>query len=306
MKNLKRKICFIVIVVVLAGTMTPLISVRGSSTFQGTVEDCSNNPLSGVSVVLADCYFNILGYDTTDSSGDYSFDVTLNGNSPYYLTATKTRFTTGMETVYGQGTYNIDLVGITEKIAVFFWASDAGLESVMDSYINYLELYEDYTKFYKFEDSSDVESDFQTVDAYEHDQDIIFVYIMGHGNYYDSHSYTYFKEDSSSRVYSNTCRGYMDQWEAPKKCLLVESCESGDWADDFAASPYLAMSTSDEFHSSHSYNDEPLPYEGEFSHWFFVRLALGVSAVAAFNHASNLCPNQHAKISDYSSYVWFN
>jgi len=45
MKNLKRLVCFVILVVILSGIMIPLISVQGSSTFQGTVEDCSDNRL---------------------------------------------------------------------------------------------------------------------------------------------------------------------------------------------------------------------------------------------------------------------
>jgi len=305
MKNLKRTFGFIILVVILAMTMTPLIiRVQGTSTFQGTVEDCSSNPLSGASVVLTDCYFNILGLDTTDSSGYYRIDVTLNGNSPYYLTVLKTRFTTQMKSANGPGTTNFDLVGITEKIAVFFWASDAGLEDVIDDYIDILED-QDYTKFYNFEDSSNVASDCSTVDAYEHDQDTIFVYIIGHGNNDGDNSYTAFKPNDSI-VYSNTFRNYMNQWEAPRKCLLVESCYAGDWADDFASTPYLAMATSDEDHPAVSYNNHDLPWEGKFSHHFFAQIQYyGKTAVEAFNCAKSLCSDQYPKKSDFSSYEWF-
>lgn len=188
-----------------------------------------------------------------------------------------------------------------EKIAIFFWASDAGTSTVINKYITYLQA-EGYTKFYNFKDSTNVAADCQTVDAYEDSEDTIFVYIIGHGNNDGSHSYTAFRP-SGSYVYSNTFRGYMNLWEAPRKCILVESCHSGDWADDFAASPYLAMSTSDETHVSYAYST--LPGEGKFSYYFFRHVYDGYNAVDSYYYARNYCTNQYPKIQDYSSYVWF-
>ncbi len=307
MKKMQKNVCFIVLVVVLTGTATTFIRVQGSVTFDGTVEDCSDNALSGVVVTLFDYYLTSLGSDTTDSSGDYSFDVTLNGNSPYLLTASKTRFTTGMKWVASEGTNDFELVGNGEKIGVFFWASDAGREIDIDDYIDQLETDEGYTKFYKFENSSDVASDCATVDAYEIDADTIFVYIYGHGYNSGGHSYTSFMENGSS-IASNTFRGYMDLWEANRKCILVESCYSGDWADDFAAAPYLAISTSDETHPSVTYNSQPTPYEGKFSHYFFIRIGFDDTASEAYDNTEPLIynPYQYPKISDYSTYDWFD
>jgi len=191
----------------------------------------------------------------------------------------------------------------SEKIAVFFWATDAGTSSLISKYIGYLQD-EGYTKFFNFRDSTNVAADCQSVDAYEDSDDTVFVYIIGHGNNDGYHSYTAFRP-SGSFVYSNTFRSYMDAWEAPRKCILVESCHSGDWADDFRASPYLAMSTSDETHNSYAYST--LPGEGKFSYYFFYRIRQGYSAVSAFNFASGYVssPVQNPKIADYSTYSWF-
>ena len=151
--------------------------------------------------------------------------------------------------------------------------------------------------------------DYQVViiDAYEIDADTIFVYVIGHGNNVGGHSYTYFA-DGGSNTGSHTFRGYMDLWEANRKCILVESCEAGDWADDFAASPYLAMATSDESHSAYTYQDHATPWEGDFSHWFFYAIVtLGYNAVDAFDYASGeITHTQNPKMQDYSSYEWFD
>ncbi|MBN1330266.1 MAG: hypothetical protein JXA54_12400 [Candidatus Heimdallarchaeota archaeon] len=188
-----------------------------------------------------------------------------------------------------------------EKIAVFFWASDAGTATVINKYITYLQR-EGYTKFFNFKDSTNVASACQSVDDYETSEDTIFVYIIGHGNNDGSHSYTCFRP-SASVVYSNTFRGYMNNWEAGRKAIFVESCHSGDWADDFRASPYLAMSTSDETHVSYAYST--LPGEGKMSYYFFQRVYAGYNAVDSYNYARQYCTNQYPKIADYSTYVWF-
>ena len=286
--------------------MIPFVKVHGTTNFQGYVKNRANNAINSASVVLADCYFNVLGFDSTDSSGYYSFDVTLNSNSPYYLSAGKDGFDSDTKEVSGGGTNNFILNGPI-KIAVFFWATDAGQETFIDDYIDILQL-EGYEKFYKFEDSTNVESHCQTVDNFEYEDDTIFVYIIGHGYYTDSHSFTAFKAENCSQVYSNTFRGYMDDWEAEKKCLLVESCQSGGWADDFASSPYLAMSTSDDYFYSHTYNNHSTPYEGDFSHEFFYAIyILGDNAEDAFDYACDEIDYiQNPQIEDHSSYVWFD
>ncbi|MBN1330388.1 MAG: carboxypeptidase regulatory-like domain-containing protein [Candidatus Heimdallarchaeota archaeon] len=131
MKIRNKSINFVIIVLVLAGTMITVNRIEGTSNFQGTVENCSDNPLSGAGVVLTDCYFNILGSDTTDSSGNYDFDVTLNGNSPYYLTASKSRFTTGMKVITSGGTNDFELVGNGENIAIFVYTSDVCMKILL-------------------------------------------------------------------------------------------------------------------------------------------------------------------------------
>ncbi len=292
-----------ILVVFLSSVVVTFPNVRGATNFNGTVESEYSDPMSGVTIILADCYFNILDTTTTNGQGDYSFSVNLNGNSPYYLTATKNyRWDTDMEIVYSGGTYDFELDAVTEKIAVFFWASNAcNNDEIIDGYIDILED-EGYTKFYEFKDSSNVVSACQTVDSYERDVDTIFVYIFGHGLNSGSHSYTNFSI-SGSTVYSNDFQDYMDAWESPRKCLLVESCYSGDWADDFNANPYLAMSTSDENHVSKYYTTYE---EGKFSHWFFVRVDAGYSAANSFTYAAGICTTQYPKKKDNSAYTWFN
>lgn len=85
MVKLKKVRSFFVIVLTIIGITTPFVAVRGLTSFQGTVETPDEDPISDVVVVLYDSLLNILGADTTDSNGDYSFSATLSGYSPYYL-----------------------------------------------------------------------------------------------------------------------------------------------------------------------------------------------------------------------------
>lgn len=303
--KMKKIIGFIMLVFTLPGLTITFVKVQGTTYFQGYVEDRLDNTINGATVILADSEETILGFDTTDSSGYYSIGVTLNGNSPYYLSAGKSGFETDTKEVSGGGSNDFFLLDPI-KIGVFFWATDAGVETYVDEYKAILE-YEGYEKFFKFEDSSDVEADFQTVEDFEYEDDTIFTYVIGHGENIDSHSYTYFKADEGSKVFSNTCRGYMDDWDAERKCLLVDSCKSGDWADDFAASPYLAISSADETHYAYCVYPYSPPHEGDFSHYFFDYIESGHTAVEAYTYAcNNIYHTQNPKKQDNSNYVWFD
>jgi hypothetical protein len=196
--------------------------------------------------------------------------------------------------------------GDGEKIAVFFSASDAYTPA---SYFTgtLTDILEDegYTKFFYFRDSSNPQADMQEVDDYEDADDTVFIYILGHGNNDGSHSYTAFSP-SSSIVYSDDFRDWYDDFEAERKCLFVESCHSGDWADDFRASPYLAMSTSDE--DSYSYVGTFGGIQmGYYTYYFFQAISNGYNGVDAYNYAKSMDNyNQGGKIYDYSDYVWFS
>jgi len=304
----KKRICFAVLVFTIVGLMIPFVKVHGTTNFQGYVKNRANNAINGASVVLADCYLNILGFDSTVSSGYYSFDVTLNGNSPYYLSAGKDGFDSDTETVYSGGTYNFILNGPI-KIAVFFWASDAINQTAINIYKSILDD-EDYDRYFDYEDCSNVESVCQTIETYEFSFDTIFVYIIGHGgtngNQTHKRSFTWFKANENSEVESITFKGYMDDWDASKKCLLVDSCYSGDWANDYNESPYLAMSSADENNIADYYNSSC--EEGDFSHHFFIAVSGGYTAVGAYTYAcNNIKTSSHnPQKQDHSFYTWFN
>lgn len=197
-----------------------------------------------------------------------------------------------------------------EKIAVFFWASDAGAQWVIDEYWSVLQA-EGYTKLFNFEDTTNFQADFNTVDAYEGVEDTVFFYLFGHGNNNGADSYTAFRP-SGSFVYSSDLRTMFDALEAERVGYLIESCHSGGFPEDFHASPYLAMSTSDADHNAYAVGS--LPNEGIFSNAFWNHVQAGYNAVDSFNYAEQVVFDgaggtdtymQYPQIADYSSYVWF-
>lgn len=197
--------------------------------------------------------------------------------------------------------------GEAEKIGVFFWASDAGTQTVINEYKTVLQN-EGYTKFFEFRDTTNFYSDFQQVASYEDSDDIVFFYLFGHGNNDGSHSLTAFRTGGYSVVYSNTFRSYCDTLDSSKVGLVISSCYSGDWADDMLGGGYFAASSSDESHSSWSVG--ALPGEERFANYFFNAVSSGYSAYNAYLYAKGQLPTtgtyvQNPKVCNQCSYSFF-
>jgi hypothetical protein len=215
----------------------------------------------------------------------------------------------------GTGSYGLTVTitygggggGEGEKIAVFFWASDAGTSSVINEYKGYLQD-EGFTKFFEFKDTTNFANDFATVAAYEDASDTVFFYLFGHGNNDGYHSYTAFRTGGYSIVYSNTFRSYCDGLDSSQVGMLISSCHSGDFADDMIGGGYLAMASSDETHNSWAVG--ALPGEEVFANYFWNYVDNGYSAVDAFWAARALMPTygtyvQNPKICDQCTYDFF-
>jgi len=194
-----------------------------------------------------------------------------------------------------------------EKIAVFFWATDAGAQWIIDRYTTILQA-EGYTKFFNYCDTLNFEADFNLVDDYEDENDTVFFYLFGHGNYDGVDSYTLFRP-YGSYVYSSEFRVMMDRLESTRKGFLIESCHSGGWPEDFQSSPYLSMSTSST--TLLAYAVGALPNEGIFSQYFWNHVEAGYNAIDSFWYAQSYVDgypytNQDPQIADYSDYIFFD
>ncbi|MBN1329311.1 MAG: hypothetical protein JXA54_07540 [Candidatus Heimdallarchaeota archaeon] len=311
MNKLRNEISLFTIVLILAGITTAFVPVHGLTTFYGTVENPSDDPVNGVTVLLYDSYFYILGADTTDSNGDYSFTATLNDNSPYYLFVMRTRFDTESKQVTSGGGNNFELEGDGYKLAYLFYANDATDQDIMEEYKDILEAEDFIVEI--IPDCLDVEAECEDIADYEIYSDTIFVYVMGHGEYdeEEENSYTDFNMHETQFISSETFKGCLDDWEAERVFLFVDSCFSGGWVDDFHETPYLVMSSSDDSH--YSYRFEYMGnWEGRFSDKFFYYVDEGDTAVQAFNNAELYFDEEtddwpsYPQIEDNSSYTWFN
>ncbi len=248
----------------------------------------------------------------SDSSSPYAwtFDTTTLSDGIYTLTVTAYDIAGNSATdSISVETDNGIIEPEGEKIAVFFWASDAGTQANIDEYWGILQA-EGYTKKFDFGDTADFAADFAIVEAYEDPEDTIFFYLFGHGNNNGEDSLTAFAPGTSV-VYSSELRVMFDTLDAERIGYLVESCHSGGFPLDFQAEPYLAMSTSDETHNSYALST--LPGEGLFSDAFFDHVWDGFNAVdsfyfarqVVFDNARNDRFSQFPLIEDHSDYVWF-
>ena len=216
----------------------------------------------------------------------------------------------------GSGSYSLTVTityesgggggGDAEKIAVFFWASDAGTQQVINEYKQVLQN-EGYTKFFEFKDTTNFQNDFNRVAEYEDANDIVFFYLFGHGRNDGYHSYTAFAP-RSSEVGSHQFRRMLDTLDSSKVGLLISSCHSGDWADDMRGGHYLAISSSDEAHNSWAVTT--IPGEEKFANYFWNYVSQGYNAVTAYRKAAADMPQsgyyvQNPKLCDECDYNFF-
>ena len=184
---------------------------------------------------------------------------------------------------------------VSEKIGVFFWASDAGyfdgddtykadIATHVNRYANIL-IGEGYEKIFRFEDTSDwykLESNFKEINEYECEEDIIFFYFWGHGDAVDG------VDLSSDGYYLNTYRLklQLNRLDSKRIGFLVEACQSGNFTYNFVDENYLTIASAD-------YNYDaaicPQSHEAYFSAYFW-------SEVGTWN--------QDAELSFYNACMW--
>ncbi|MHA1192319.1 MAG: hypothetical protein ACTSP9_08490 [Promethearchaeota archaeon] len=225
--------------------------------------------------------------------------------------------------VYGYDAFYIDYfsdirsfsVNIAEKIGVLIYARDAGsayqdvfwsemVESNVLDYVNFLSN-EGYSKIYVYRDvGQDNGVEFDTIlDAFSNKrvdyQDIIFFYLWGHGNYYSSNSHVCLAAEVTGqgwRLSSAHFRGELNTLYSVsgtnKIGLLVQSCKSGGFEEDFRAYPFLAITSSAKDRNSYSHG---ITHEGIFSAPFWDSVWYGHNAVTSYNLA---CDNFYVLLYD--------
>ncbi|MBN1215156.1 MAG: hypothetical protein JXA99_06900 [Candidatus Lokiarchaeota archaeon] len=171
----------------------------------------------------------------------------------------------------------------TRKIAVFMWASDAGNQKAIDKYKVYINnpfSESNYDLILEYKDNFQGRITFDEIDAIENANDHIFFFLWGHGAYLEdiddscvclNGNTTYYQD--SDNLYSSDLVRYIDLLEAATISILVESCESGGFVDDFKGSNVMVISTSSKSLSSWMTDYNGIE-EGIFSHHFFFYLLM--------------------------------
>lgn len=191
-----------------------------------------------------------------------------------------------------------------QEIGVFIWSSDVCTQTIIDGYKDVLED-EGYDIFFCFEDPN-IYTVLSAIDVYERSDDTIFFYFYGHGIYKEQYDNSYWYYRPSLSISSYTLRLELDRMEAGRKGILIESCYSGGFADDFNAAPYFIISTSDTEHPSLA--SGPFPSQVMFSAAFKYYVDWDYSAEEAFDLACfAIAPysDQNPQIRDNSVYSFF-
>ncbi|NHJ48911.1 MAG: hypothetical protein FK733_14090 [Asgard group archaeon] len=175
---------------------------------------------------------------------------------------------------YGEGCYKLNYLKIDDlyfeesgmnKIAVFFWenyvwpkqGSMTGIigELEINSYKNKLED-NGYTT-YKHKTPTNWVYDMNNLDSIEDEDDIVFIYICGHGYYDedDDYSMVQMNQDSSSPYQNIRSDDFLDEindLESKRIFVMVEGCYVGDFKDKLNIDGVTVITSTDQFSTSES------------------------------------------------------
>lgn len=175
---------------------------------------------------------------------------------------------------------------VAEKIGVFFYSTDTfrnmfgvhfpGEDTRVSIYINAIKS-RGYTKIFRFEDSAAPYPDLYEVRDYEGTSDTIFFYLMGHGANSGTSSLTKVSPNAGL-LYSNVFRSRLEPFDSPRIAIVVDSCFSGGWVEDFKSGNYLAISSTDLWHYGLGFGSSGLC----FSENFFWCIEYGYNEYQAF------------------------
>ncbi|MFX1374953.1 MAG: Ig-like domain-containing protein [Promethearchaeota archaeon] len=283
--------------VVITGGLDMLDAVRGVVPMSA---DASDN--IGVSLVEFYVDNNLIGSDyDAPYSCQWDSRTVSDGKHSVKVISYDTSGNSGIDAC------KITVDNIAEKMAIFFWTSEYG-DGMINSFITDLTR-RGYTKFFQFKDFKNFFKKinnpmpaFDYVDDYEGENDIIFLYLWGHGN--GSHTLLYYDPEELFDMLtpSHLVRDGMDTLEANRKCILVESCFAGHYIDDFNVAPYLVMTSTDYTTPALGLYGGAVPL---FSREFFYNIGTRRdNAIGAFYRAASVC-GQNSQIAVNSDYIFF-
>lgn len=159
-----------------------------TQTCNGYVYDHVDDALSGATVKLIRISDSaVLESDTTDVNGYYSFSEDVQENLYCKIQAEKTGYETHYITIYCSEqttsyTFRIASTSV-DKIAVFFYATDAITYDYISIYGDQLEDEEGFDTIIYIENTDDWEGNMTYLDTLEDSDDFVFIHIMTHGGY---------------------------------------------------------------------------------------------------------------------------
>ena len=275
---------------------TPLdIEWEVTQTCNGYVYDHVGDALSSATVKLIRISdSSVLDSDTTDANGYYSFSEDVQENLYCKIQAEKTGYETHYLTIYCDEVTTSVTFRIADtsadKIAVFFYATNAITYDYISIYGEQLEEEEGFDTIIYHENTSSWRLDMVNLDSIENSDDFVFIHIMTHGNYNETSddSYCVMEEgDNPELMYSSDFATYLSYLESENIFVLVGACHSGGFVDDVQDSNRFVISTTEQDKVAYSYssnvpNDEPC-----FEHYFFYRLSCGDSGTSAYDSAKS-------------------
>ncbi|MCK4844248.1 MAG: hypothetical protein KAS95_01095 [Candidatus Heimdallarchaeota archaeon] len=315
----------------------------GSVDFDGTVDvEGLDRPVENVKVELLEDG-NVKRGDYTDSNGYYEFTWTVERFKIYSIRIYELGFNQQDQNVLPQSSSHTQNFELDGRVALFLWASDVANQSIMEELADQLKTNESFTDFLYYEDEEDWEDSIDALDAIETYDSQVFIYIIGHGVSFEtmdietkiwenvSRVYNCGLNNTDTYIYSNYFVEKLQDLDSQNIFLLVDSCESGDFIEEWEKPAFknehiFTMSSSLYTKCARWYGDngtnfnvsdqEQGVYGGAFTHFFFERLSQGYTDIQSFNYAyvntnayafafMNQSINQQPQKEDLLDYTWF-
>jgi len=193
---------------------------------------------------------------------------------------------------YGDGCYKLDYLKIgrlfwnqnINKYAVFFWQefdtndpNDSGIisENRIDDYWALLEDWD--FSIINHMNTNDWRDDMDDLDDIEDSDDIIFIYIAGHGYYIPGNDVSTVRVSPSGDntwIQSDYLDDYITNLESTRILVVIDACECGDFKDKLDIYGVSVITSTDESHDSkfEARSYWPVYAEPVFSNDFFDKI----------------------------------
>ncbi len=291
-----------------------------TQTCNGHVYDHVGDAISSATVKLIRISDSaVLESGTTNVNGYYSFSEDVQENLYCKIQVEKTNYETHYITMNcdEQTTYTTFRIADTtvDKIAVFFYATDAITYEYISIYGDQLEEEEGFGIILYYENTSSWRINMAYLDSIENSDDFVFIHIMTHGNYDEEEDDSYCRMQDPADpgdpdiMYSSDFATYLGYLESENIFVLVGSCHSGGFVDDLEGSNRFIISTTDHDHDSYPYTQNIPNCEPCFEHYFFSRISQGYGDYSSYTYAETQTesahPLQDPMYDNEISYTWF-